>query len=512
MVKNCKYCGLLKLIAVSIVTIVSNFIDSTSLYSQSRSVNQITIQSSHSKTGKISYLLYQPSGFNKTLKYPVLVYLHSSAVAGQTLESLKKEGIPKLIAEGRDFPFIVIAPQLPTSMSNYWPMDFINDVVREIKKSESIDHDRIYFTGLGKGANAALQYAAEFTSNVSCLILISDWTVPRNVCAVTSVPVWLFHGTKDEVVPVSFARNLTNTLKHCGADVRLVEFENSGHSCWREAYSYPDLFDWMMSKSKDNNDANAVQRQTIGKNTFAYKLPKALNNISGVIRDKKGEFYGINQRENAPVIINFDSLGKVKRLIRVDNASNMDWQDMTISEAGEVFIADAGNVEFNRKTIVIYQFPIEQLKNDRITAKRMELDMIPSQLSFTSIYSVDNKLYLVGQSQATTELSIQQISIVNEKPFVENTFKIKISKMQRITSACWHPTSQSLILLSADKIAIFKGFNYLNDQQSPVIIDLPYNSRKEAMILLDESHIAYFDQYFTGIKDGNFYIMNLPSN
>src|SRR5947207_9365917 len=65
------------------------------------------------KTVKIGYLLYLPKDYGKEAgkKWPTILFLHGAGESGTNIELVKKHGPPKLIAEGKEFPFIVISPQ-----------------------------------------------------------------------------------------------------------------------------------------------------------------------------------------------------------------------------------------------------------------------------------------------------------------------------------------------------------------------------------------------------------------
>ena len=59
------------------------------------------------KTVVSDYLLYLPSGYGESSEqWPLLLFLHGAGERGADLDSVKVHGPPKMIAEGRDFPFI----------------------------------------------------------------------------------------------------------------------------------------------------------------------------------------------------------------------------------------------------------------------------------------------------------------------------------------------------------------------------------------------------------------------
>ena len=50
------------------------------------------------------------------------------------------------------------------------------------------------------------------------------FTVPENICDLKDVPVWAFHGAKDEVMPLEAEQMLVDALKACGGNVQFTVF------------------------------------------------------------------------------------------------------------------------------------------------------------------------------------------------------------------------------------------------------------------------------------------------
>ena len=66
------------------------------------------------QTEIIHYLLFLPGDYGKdiTKRWPVILYLHGSGERGTDLNLLKTQPLPKTLDQQRDFPFIVISPQM----------------------------------------------------------------------------------------------------------------------------------------------------------------------------------------------------------------------------------------------------------------------------------------------------------------------------------------------------------------------------------------------------------------
>ena len=69
-----------------------------------------------SLTGKQrEYWLYLPSGYeDDDRKWPVILFLHGGGERGEDPERVLSHGVIKEVANGRDLPFVIIAPQMPS--------------------------------------------------------------------------------------------------------------------------------------------------------------------------------------------------------------------------------------------------------------------------------------------------------------------------------------------------------------------------------------------------------------
>ena len=60
------------------------------------------------------YQLYLPKNYATTKQiFPLVIYLHGGSQKGTDLTKLNLYGLPKLVNQGRNFPFIIAAPQCP---------------------------------------------------------------------------------------------------------------------------------------------------------------------------------------------------------------------------------------------------------------------------------------------------------------------------------------------------------------------------------------------------------------
>lgn len=470
----------------------------------------VKFKSKKDPNSDLGYLLYKPKNFSKGKASPLLVYLHGSGAAGNNLLMLKESGIPKLIEEGQDYPFIVISPQLRADMNNRWPPDFVKEFITHVSNNYLIDPNRIYLTGFSMGGTGVWEYATAYPNTISCAVPLSGWGNTHEVCRMKNVPTWAFHGAKDDIVSPKGSRNLTTTLKNCGGNVTLTELPNVGHEAWREAYSYPGLINWIAARNK----ADTVRRKNqivIDNKTVAYKLPKALYQITGISCSKTGELYGIAAKNSQPLVFNFDTLGHIQRLIRIAGASNLSWQDITHGTNGYFYIADVGNDGSKRKFFQIYKIHETDLATkEQIEAEKIDFTLPEkTSLNFKSIFFLEDFLYLFGETSSKDLYLIRVADLVGSVGTAVVMGSYPNIALNSITSSYYDSDSKSIYLLNKQKIGIVKltkGIESIKDGLSSVV-NLSSESNKEGITKLPNGDLVFVDQNFLGTTDGNLYII-----
>ena len=68
--------------------------------------------------------------------------------------------------------------------------------------------------------------------------------------AISSLPIWNFHGTADPTVPIKFSRAIIAAVRAAGGRPIHTEYEGVGHNSWEWAYSEPALVDWVFAQHR----------------------------------------------------------------------------------------------------------------------------------------------------------------------------------------------------------------------------------------------------------------------
>jgi len=196
-------------------------------------------------TYSYNYLKYLPDGYNGKKKFPLLLFLHGAGERGDNLELVTKHGPPKLIKNGKKFPFIVVSPQCPKG--NWWKADGLDALLDDLISKHAVDESRIYCTGLSMGGFGTWALGGLNPKRFAALAPIcggGNWIDAREIA---KKPVWVFHGAKDKVIPLTESERMVDTLKQRGGNPRFTIYPEASHDSWTEAYNNPKLYEWFLS-------------------------------------------------------------------------------------------------------------------------------------------------------------------------------------------------------------------------------------------------------------------------
>jgi predicted peptidase len=190
-------------------------------------------------------LLYLPEGYDSLERsWPLLLFLHGRGERGEMIELVKKHGPPKMIEYGRKFPFIVISPQCPEDQE-VWPIEVLDMLLDEMVLNYRIDTSRIYVTGLSMGGTATWKLAISYPDRFAAIVPICGRVDAQYAPVVKDLPIWVFHGVKDDIIPFSMSENMVAALRELGSPVKFTIYPEANHDAWTDAYNTPELWEWL---------------------------------------------------------------------------------------------------------------------------------------------------------------------------------------------------------------------------------------------------------------------------
>jgi predicted peptidase len=183
---------------------------------------------------------------------PLILFLHGAGERGDNLEQVKVHGIPKIVEQQPDFPFITIAPQCPVDSSWPFELDVLQALLDHAVANLPVDPARCYLTGLSMGGYGTWALAAQCPERWAAIAPIcggGSWLYgfPQRVMRLVGLPVWAFHGARDPIVPLAESQRLVDALVTNGGDAKLTIYPEAGHDSWSETYANPELYQWFLA-------------------------------------------------------------------------------------------------------------------------------------------------------------------------------------------------------------------------------------------------------------------------
>jgi predicted peptidase len=219
------------------------------------------------------YRVYVPKDRQPGVKLPVMLYLHGSGSRGNDNER-QVEGFNRFIKKNpENFNFIIVFPQ--GRAETFWDPAMLEQATAALDqtvKEFDGDEKRLYVSGWSLGAVGAWHAVLLYPNKFAAVVPIAGRIVPMDIEEANSspqiltlakadkpfeafagklkgVPVWIFHGGKDESMPLTESRAMNEALKKAGnPDVRYTEYEGMGHYAVEAAFSEPKLFEWLAAQ------------------------------------------------------------------------------------------------------------------------------------------------------------------------------------------------------------------------------------------------------------------------
>jgi predicted esterase len=201
------------------------------------------------------YLLYLPQGIEGARRWPLILYLHGRSLSGDNLSLLTRYGLPARLEDEDDFPFVVVAPQVPAGQT-WTDTDRLAELVREVSARYPVDPSRVYLIGYSMGAGGVWRAAIAHPDLFAAASPAAAWTPDPSESAsraLADLPIRIYHGTADEVAPFDRAQTMARALERAGVDVTLSVYPGADHGDLTDIYREDELYGWLLEHRRDSS-------------------------------------------------------------------------------------------------------------------------------------------------------------------------------------------------------------------------------------------------------------------
>ncbi len=226
----------------------------------------------------LPYRLFSPD-VKPGMKYPLVVFLHGAGERGTDNAKQLVHYSPLRLVYDKDAsgkwtqasrPAFVIFPQCaPGSQWTLVPwsektsrarteqpspgLQNVHELVQKLKKELPIDDKRLYVTGISMGGYGTWDYIARWPDEVAAAIVVCGGADDAGIAAdprVSEIPVRIYHGAVDAVVPPERGRSAFDAIKATNPRATYVEYGKWGHAIWNLAYGEPGLGAWLFAQRR----------------------------------------------------------------------------------------------------------------------------------------------------------------------------------------------------------------------------------------------------------------------
>lgn len=243
--------------------------------------------------------------------------------------------------------------------------------------------------------------------------------------------------------------------------------------------------------------------------------------LSGIVRSKsnKNVFWIHNDSGDQPRVFAIDSMGKFYQSDRYKNyegitiagATDVDWEDITMDNKGNLVIADVGNNGNDRKDLVLYVVPEPSPVASNTTFLKKLFFKYPDQKVFDktdfnydceAVFFADGKFHFLSKDRMDTYTRLYRMD--QEKTDEVNTLTLldRFNAGGKVTAADASEDGNRLVLITYNTIWMFERTSPTGSYFNGNIWWLPVTAPQiEAVCFKDDKTLWLLDEEAAAIAE-----------
>lgn len=196
-----------------------------------------------SQGGVRAYKLHVPSSYTPNHAWPLVLALHGAGDDENKFFMSYNNGAIRAVAETHGY---LVACPFGSRNEGYTgaAAQDVWNVLADVCRRYSIDRAKgLFLFGHSMGGSGALYLAATATTPIAGVASMAGPGHPSLVEKLKLLPVYLAHGSQDEIVPVQASRAMAESLNQAGVQVVFQEIPGADHNSF-VAQEFEPVFAW----------------------------------------------------------------------------------------------------------------------------------------------------------------------------------------------------------------------------------------------------------------------------
>lgn len=241
------------------------------------------------------------------------------------------------------------------------------------------------------------------------------------------------------------------------------------------------------------------------------KFPSDLKEVSGMEIASDGNIWVIEDSGNKDKLFKIGRNGEEKESLKIDHAKNRDWEDLAKDVNGNLYIGDFGNNDNERKDLVIYKVPSDEMGKKEPNAQKIEFNY-PQQKDFPpkkdslyfdteGFFHSNSYLYIFTKNRTRPYTGKTLLYRVPDKEgeyeaeFLGSLFLCADQDHCSVTSADISPDGKTIALLSYGFVFLLTDFTAPDFTKTSIkIIDLNTPTQVESVCFVDNKTLLIADE------------------
>ena len=197
-----------------------------------------------------NFWLYTPADYDTAQQAkPLVLFLHGSSLSGTDLNRVRRYGTIDALEMGRKIDAVVVAPQSP---GGGWTPSKILNVVNWVQEHYVTDTNRLYVLGMSMGGYGTINFVGTYPEKVAAAMAMCGGGYLNSYKGLTTVPLWIIHGTADKAVSLSESQKVVNAMARAGDTslLRFTKLHGMNHSQLARVFYLNEAYEWLFAHSR----------------------------------------------------------------------------------------------------------------------------------------------------------------------------------------------------------------------------------------------------------------------